>query len=152
MQQRPLKPGICMVLLLCRASQAPLLLPNAFTFTHIRLKDQSFLLRPLSCDITIFYRSCFHPKLVICIEGTAAKPVGASHAPRPNTSQALFDASVSKHGTDCVVPQHVNIRPPAECGWQASGGGEIAKMWQLLSLYWFNLHHWHSEQTQAKLR
>lgn len=122
-QQTPLKRGICVGLPLCRAREAPPLSPNAFTYAHMWLTDQSFLSRPLSCDITIFYHSCFHPELVISIEGTAAKPVGASDAQRPNTSQALFNASVSKHGADCVVPQHVNIRPPAECGWQASGEG-----------------------------
>lgn len=41
--------------------------------------------------------------LVISIQGTAAKPAGTSHTRRPNTSQALFDASVYKHGDSLTV-------------------------------------------------
>lgn len=53
---------------------------------------------------------------VISTQEANAKPAGASRAHRPNTSQALFDASVSKHGTDYVIPQHINGGPPAEYG------------------------------------
>ncbi|KAI4826943.1 hypothetical protein KUCAC02_030373, partial [Chaenocephalus aceratus] len=90
------------------------------TFTGKRMRGNLLLLRGHSADMLECndLRVILEPrikqgnllKLVISIEGSAEKkPAGTSHSHRPNTSQALFDASVSKHGDPPTMLLHSTL-------------------------------------------